>query len=58
MASNTTWNSLKHMRPIPRLHLRPDPAARYAVVDEVLGVIKREQVRKVGFVGNQAYANW
>jgi biopolymer transport protein ExbD len=48
----------QRMRPIPELHLRPDSAARYAVVDEVLGVIKREQVQKVGFVGNEAYANW
>jgi biopolymer transport protein ExbD len=46
------------MRPMPELHLRADAEARYEVVDEVLGIIRREQVRKVGFVGNEAYANW
>jgi biopolymer transport protein ExbD len=43
---------------VPELHLRPDPMARYEVVDEVLAIIKREQVRKVGFVGNEAYDHW
>ena len=48
----------QRMRLVPELHLRPDAEARYEVVDRVLGLIKREQVRKVGFVGNEAYANW
>jgi biopolymer transport protein ExbD len=48
----------QRMPRIPELHLRPDPHARYEVVDEVLAIIKREQVRKVGFVGNEAYAHW
>src|SRR5437868_7575845 len=48
----------QHMTRIPELHLRPDPIARYEVVDEVLAIIKREQVEKVGFVGNEAYAHW
>ena len=48
----------QHMRPIPELHLRPDPQSRYEVVDEVLAVIKREQVKRLGFVGNEAYARW
>jgi biopolymer transport protein ExbD len=48
----------QRMLPVPELHLRPDAAARYEVVDRVLGLIKREKVRKVGFVGNEAYANW
>jgi len=46
----------RRMRPEPELHLRPDPESRYEVVDRVLGLIKREQVTKVGFVGNEAYA--
>ena len=46
----------QRMTPIPELHLRPDAAARYEVVDRVLGLIKREKVKKVGFVGNEAYA--
>ncbi len=48
----------QRMRPVPELHLRPDAAARYEVVDRVLALIKRERVQKVGFVGNEAYANW
>jgi len=45
------------MRPAPELHLRPDAGARYGTVDEVLAAIKRADVRKFGFVGNEAYAN-
>ena len=48
----------QRMRTLPELHLRPDAQARYEVVDRVLGLIKRERVQKVGFVGNEAYANW
>lgn len=46
----------QRLDPVPELHLRPAPDARYAAVDEVLGIIKRENVRKFGFVGNEAYA--
>jgi biopolymer transport protein ExbD len=48
----------QHMQSIPELHLRPDPQSRYEVVDQVLAIIKREQVKKVGFVGNETYAHW
>jgi biopolymer transport protein ExbD len=48
----------EQMNPVPELHLRPDPAARYGVVDEVLATIKREQIKKFGFIGNEAYRNW
>ena len=44
------------MNPIPELHLRPDPQARYEVVDSVLAVTKRANVTKMGFVNNEAYA--
>lgn len=44
------------MNPIPELHLRPDPQARYERVDEVLAVTKRANVSKMGFIGNEAYA--
>jgi biopolymer transport protein ExbD len=43
------------MNPQPELRLRPDPEARYGVVDDVLGTIKREHVQKVGFIGNERY---
>jgi biopolymer transport protein ExbD len=45
----------QQMDPIPELHLQPDPEARYEVVDQVLGIIKREHVQRVGFVGNERY---
>jgi biopolymer transport protein ExbD len=43
--------------PIPELQLRPAPGARYEVVDSVLAVTKRAHVARMGFVGNEAYAN-
>ena len=46
----------RRMRPTPELHLRPDAAARYEIVDKVLADIKRAGVTRVGFVGNEAYA--
>ena len=50
-------NRTQQMRPAPELHLRPDGGARYGTVDEVLAMIKRANVRRFGFVGNEAYAN-
>ncbi|RYD49731.1 MAG: biopolymer transporter ExbD [Sphingomonadales bacterium] len=41
--------------PEPELHFQPDPAARYEVVDRVLAIIKRANVNKLGFVGNDQY---
>ena len=49
---------IRRMRPAPELHLRPDAEARYEVVDRVLADIKRADIKKFGFVGNEAYANW
>jgi len=46
----------QQMSPIPELHLRPDPQARYVVVDQVLAETKRANVEKMGFVGNEQYA--
>jgi biopolymer transport protein ExbD len=46
------------MNPVPELHLQPEPNARYELVDEVLAVTKRARVEKMGFVGNEAYANF
>jgi biopolymer transport protein ExbD len=46
------------MRPVPELHLQPDAQARYELVDEVLAVCKRANVTAMGFVGNEAYANF
>jgi biopolymer transport protein ExbD len=46
------------MTPVPELHLQPHPQARYEVVDEVLAITKRANVEAMGFVGNEAYANF
>jgi biopolymer transport protein ExbD len=48
----------QQMNPIPELHLQPEATARYELVDEVLAVTKRAHVEKMGFVGNEAYANF
>lgn len=66
-----TWNSVpvddatlaqfleqtKNIEPEPELHFQPLPDARYEVVDRVLAVIKRSGVTKMGFIGNEQYAN-
>ncbi|MGN6619492.1 MAG: ExbD/TolR family protein [Sphingomonas sp.] len=41
----------------PELHFQPDPQARYEKVDEVLAIIKRSGVTKMGFIGNEQYRN-
>lgn len=46
------------IRPAPELHVEPHPEARYAVVDEVLGVIRRADVPSMGFVGNERYVSF
>ncbi|WP_394662590.1 ExbD/TolR family protein [uncultured Sphingomonas sp.] len=45
------------MNPEPELHFQPAPDAKYAKVDETLAIIKRSQVKKLGFVGNEQYRN-
>lgn len=45
------------MNPAPELHFQPEPGARYVVVDEVLAMAKRDGVTRMGFVGNQNYAD-
>jgi biopolymer transport protein ExbD len=46
------------MRPVPELHLAPDPEARYEQVDEVLAVTKRANITAMGFIGNERYTNF
>ena len=43
------------MAPEPELQFEPDQSARYVVVDDVLAIIKRSKVSKLGFVGNERY---
>ena len=45
------------MSPEPELHFQPDPQARYEKVDQVLAIVKRANVTKLGFVGNEQYRN-
>ncbi len=46
------------MNPEPELQFEPDPQSRYVVVDDVLAIIKRSKVSKMGFVGNERYGNF
>ncbi len=41
----------------PELHFQPDKAAKYEVVDRTLAVIKRSNISKLGFIGNEQYRN-
>ena len=41
----------------PELHFQPNPDARYEKVDKTLAIVKRSGVTKLGFVGNEQYAN-
>jgi biopolymer transport protein ExbD len=40
----------------PEVHFRPDSAARYQRVDEVLGIAARSGAERFGFVGNEQYS--
>ena len=43
------------MSPEPELHFQPDAQSRYEKVDKILAIIKRANVTKLGFVGNEQY---
>ncbi|MDB5679453.1 biopolymer transporter ExbD [Sphingomonas bacterium] len=47
----------KAIVPEPELHFQPSPDARYGKIDDVLAVIKRSGITKLGFIGNEYYAN-
>jgi biopolymer transport protein ExbD len=47
----------KQIVPEPELHFQPSPEARYERIDSVLAVIKRSGITKLGFFGNEYYAN-
>jgi len=48
----------KRMSPEPELQFEPNAQTRYVVVDNVLAIIKRSGVTKMGFVGNERYGNF
>ena len=41
----------------PELRLHPEALAKYEVVDKVMATAQQAGVTKMGFVGNEAYAN-
>ena len=41
----------------PELRLRPEGLAKYDVVDKVMAAAQQAGISKMGFVGNEAYAN-
>ncbi len=43
--------------PEPELRLKPDALAHYEMVDKVMAEAQQAGVTKMGFVGNEAYAN-
>ena len=49
-------DSTKVMVPEPELHVQPDAQARYDIVDQVLAVVKKSEITKLGFVGNEQYS--
>jgi biopolymer transport protein ExbD len=46
------------MPPEPETHLRPDAVAPYGIVDEVLVLARKARVKRIGFVGNEAYGSF
>ena len=51
-------DSTKVMTPEPELHVQPDAQARYDTVDQVLAVVKKSGITKLGFVGNEQYSSF
>jgi biopolymer transport protein ExbD len=47
----------KNLPDEPELHLLPDPNTRYDTIDNILAVVKKSQVGKFGFEGNERYAD-
>lgn len=51
------FNDAARMEPQPEIHLKPDALTRYDVVNNVMAQAQMAGVTKIGFVGNEAYAN-
>ena len=52
-----TMHQVASYDPEPEVHFRPDSAARYERVDEVLSIAARSGAESFGFVGNEKYRN-
>ena len=48
----------KSMEVEPELQFQPDPNSNYDTVDKVLAVIRRTEISKFGFVGNENYSTF
>ncbi len=51
------FKQTKQLPTEPELRLRPDPLAKYDLVDRVMAAAQQAGVTKMGFVGNEQYAN-
>ncbi|MBV8972928.1 MAG: biopolymer transporter ExbD [Sphingomonadaceae bacterium] len=51
------FKATKQLPTEPELRLRPDPLAKYDLVDRVMAAAQQAGVTKMGFVGNEQYAN-
>lgn len=51
------FKQTKQLPTEPELRLKPDALAKYDVVDRVMAAAQQAGVTKMGFVGNEAYAN-
>jgi biopolymer transport protein ExbD len=51
------FNDAARMEPQPEIHLKPDALSRYDVVNNIMAQAQLAGVTKIGFVGNEAYAN-
>ena len=52
------WSYRSRWTRCPSCTCSRSPNARYELVDQVLAVTKQAHVEKMGFVGNEAYANF
>lgn len=50
-------NQAAKMPDPPELRLRPEAEAKYELVDKVMAAAQQAGIEKMGFVGNEAYAN-
>jgi biopolymer transport protein ExbD len=53
----TIFQGVAGMAEQPEVHLRPDGAARYETVAQVLASAQRIGVKKIGFVGNEQFVD-
>ena len=50
------FRQASRMQPEPELRVRPDPQAKFEIVDQVLAAAQQSGITKMGFIGNEQYA--